>query len=438
MKQNVLIGAIIENLYRIIHEGAYSSIIPSSFHRRDFLPSERAYAMRISYGVLEQYLLLEHYLNELAKKRVNKKLKLLLLSAIYEMEFMQENADHISVNAYVNYTKEVFPYAKNFVNAILREHLRRGRGRFQPLSFEDWAKYYSHPMDLAEHFRRSYGEEKALELMRQNQNRAKLNLRVNLTKTSPEELLMRLHQEGVRAMLNPYSSRCLTVEAMHEASIRDLKAYQEGLFYVQDLSSILLVDALHIRGDEKVLDLCSAPGGKALAIAEEMQRSLGTGEITSCDIFDAKLNMIRENADRLGIERLNILKNDASKVNPAFVSAFDLVLADLPCSGLGIIRKKIEIKYKKLGENLESMIKLQSEILRICAAYAKVQGRLVYSTCTMNPRENERQVELFLAEHKNFVLDRIETAKISASSYLQLFTSELSDGFFIAILRKTA
>ncbi|MDO4772625.1 MAG: 16S rRNA (cytosine(967)-C(5))-methyltransferase RsmB [Bacillota bacterium] len=437
MKQNEVIVCVLELLYRVVHEDAYSSIISSTLHRQPFSPKEKAYGMRVAFGVLEHLILLRHYLDELAKKKVNKKLKLLLLMALYEIEFMDGNADHISVNAYVNVTKTIYPYAKNFVNAILREHIRRGTGRFRAETFEEQAILLSHPIELANLFRDAYGEEKALELMRANQSKAALHLRVNLTKCTAQDLIRNLNEAGVEAELSPLSDRSVVVRSLQENAIQDLDAYKQGFFYIQDVASVLLADALHIEGDEKVLDLCSAPGGKALAIAEDIKRKRGRGRVVACDIYENKLQLIRDNANRLGLD-IEILWNDATVLNPAFSDAFDLVLADVPCSGFGIIRKKIEIKYKKLEHNPETMIKLQDEILRTASRYVKPGGRLVYSTCTMNPEENDLRVESFLKEDRRFLFDYIDTKEYASESGLQLFTSEETDGFYIAILKRIA
>lgn len=437
MKQNEVIACVLELLYRVVHEDAYSSIISGTLHQKDFSPKEKAYGMRIAFGVLEHLILLKHYLNELAKKKVNKKLKLLLLMALYEIEFMDGNASHISVNAYVNFTKTIYPYAKNFVNAILREHIRRGVGRFQAETFEEQAILFSHPLELAKLFRDAYGEERALELMRANQNKAALNLRVNLTKCTAEDLIRNLNEAGIEAELSRLSDRCVVVRSLQEHAIQDLEAYKQGFFYIQDVASVLLADALRIEGDERVLDICSAPGGKALAIAEDIKKKRGKGHVVACDIYENKLQLIRENAKRLGLD-IEILWNDATALNPDFLDAFDLVLADVPCSGFGIIRKKIEIKYKKLEHNPETMIKLQDEILRTASRYVRPGGRLVYSTCTMNPEENELRVETFLKENSSFMFEHIETKEYASKSGLQLFTSEETDGFYIAILKRIA
>ncbi len=437
MSQTKLIDAVIDNLYRVIYEDAYSSVITLNIKSQGFTKAEENYALRLSYGVLENYILLNYYLDELAKKRIKKKIRLLILLALYEIEFMDNNQNHITVNSYVNYAKKTYPFAKNFVHAILRSHLRAGVARFKASSFDDYAIYYSFSPEIAGLLKKSYGEEKAIDIMRHSQLKADLNLRVNLTKCTAEELILSLQEDGVSAKKSDLSDRCVIIESLHANNITSLQSYQDGCFYIQDIASILLADALHINGDEKILDLCSAPGGKALALAEDIKRLGGLGEITACDIFDRKLNKIKENADRLAVN-MNILKNDASLLNKDFIDGFDVVLADVPCSGFGIIRKKIEIKYRKLGQNLENMLKLQEEILRKASQYVKKDGRLVYSTCTMNPAENEKQVKKFLKENKAFILDSFETVLLQSASYLQLYTSDKTDGFFIAILKRIA
>ncbi len=437
MKQNKVIDTVIDILYRIVYEAAYSSIIPIKIKDLGFSKAEENYALRLSYGVLENLLLLNYYLDELAKKRIKKKVRLLILLALYEIEFMDNNADHISVNSYVNYAKKTYPYAKNFVNAILRSHLRLGVNRFKPESFEEYALYYSHPLELANLLKNAYGKDKAIAIMRANQRKAKLNLRTNLSKLSSQDLILKLKDEGVEASLSDESNRCVIADSLNSNSINKLKAYKEGLFYVQGIASIMLVDALKIKGDEQILDLCSAPGGKALALAEDVKRQNGNGKIIACDIFDKKLDIIKENADRLELN-IEIIKNDASIINEAFINKFDIVLADVPCSGFGIIRKKTEIKYRKLGQNIENMVKLQGEILQLASKYVKIGGKLVYSTCTMNPNENQKQVDNFLEKNNSYIVDSFETLKHQSASYIQLLTTDKTDGFFIAILKRIA
>ncbi len=434
---NSLIDNVVNILYRIIYEDAYSSIIPINISKnKELNNSQKSYAIRLSYGVIENLILLNHYIDDLANKRIKKKVRIILLLALYEIEFMQDNADHISVNKYVNYAKTNYPYAKNFVNAVLREHLRKGKKRFIPKTFEEKALFYSHPLEIAEIFKNAYGEEEAIKIMQANQSMPNLNLRVNFSKTSPNKLIEALKNEGVEAKTSDKSDRCVIIENLNGMLIKDLKTYRTGDFYVQDIASILLVDALNIQGDEKVLDLCSAPGGKALAIAEDIKRKNGSGTVLACDIFEKKIKKIQENAKRLSLD-INCQKNDASLLNTEFIDGFDIVLADVPCSGLGIIRKKPEIKYRKQGQNLKNMIELQGKILDAASEYVKTNGRLIYSTCTINPEENQKQVLNFISKKKNFVLEAINIKKIKSNSYIQLLSSNgYSDGFFISILRK--
>ncbi len=427
---------------RVMYEGAYSSVISYSLERDKTLnKAQKSYVSALSFGVIENWILLNHYIDLLAKKRIKKNIRTLLLCALYEIEFMEENLEHLSVNAYVSYVKKNTPYASGFVNAILRSHLRSRPVLDTPRSLKDFALLYSHPLELARLWADAYGLESAIKIMAENQKKPPISLRVNSKYFNRSDLKFALESEGVRSIESPYSKSALIVESLGKNSIDSLDAFKKGMFYIQDISSIVLIDALNLRGDERVLDLCSSPGGKGLGVAER----LSSGRVMLCDVSQSKVGLINDNAKRLRLGREfgsdvieNIVINDASLYNDEFESGFDVVLADVPCSGLGLIRKKPEIKYTKKIKKLKSMLELQEAILRQASRYVKPGGVLVYSTCTMNPQENDERIDCFLEKNSSYTNEEFSLGEIHGNPNMSFLTSNgYSDGFYISMLRRT-
>lgn len=432
--------------HRVLFEGAYSSVIPYTLIETELSSKQKNYVSAVSLGVIENYLYLDFLLSRLVSRSMKKKIKVLLLLALYEIEFMEGNAAHITVNRYVEFAKAHFPHVSGFINAVLRNHLRQEGPEFDMTKLEDAALFYSHPLELAKLWEKAYGREEALAIMKANSQKPKVCLRVNTKLIKREELISLLEEEGLTCMPSEHTERAVIVEHFGENSIEELEAYYKGLFYVQDLSSIEFLESLELQGIERALDLCAAPGGKSLFMAEYSLPS-----ILSCDINPNKLGLIERNARRLkfspyvraaspgeamellekkqGATQLVSLLNDAAVYRKEFEEGFDLVLCDVPCSGLGVIRKKPEIKYRKEMKSLGPMLELQARILENAAHYVRGSGLLIYATCTTNPAENEERVREFLACRggSSFVLEK-ERGTHSSNSY--------SDGFYYAVLRK--
>lgn len=432
--------------YRVLFEGAYSSVIPYALIETELSSKQKNYVSAISLGVIENYLYLDFLLSRLVSRSMKKKIKVLLLLALYEIEYMKENAAHITVNRYVEFAKAHFPHVSGFINAVLRNHLRQDGPELDMTKLEDAALLYSHPLEIAQLWEKAYGREETIAIMKANSQKPKVCLRVNTKLMGREELIRLLEEEGLECHPSEHTERAIIVENFGETSIEELEAYYRGLFYVQDLSSIEFLDSLDFKGVERALDLCAAPGGKSLYMAEE-----GLPFILSCDINLNKLGLIEKNARRLKFrpyvraaspaEAMDLLKkereeallvsllNDAAVYREEFEEGFDLVLCDVPCSGLGVIRKKPEIKYRKEMKSLGPMLELQARILENAAHYVRGSGLLIYATCTTNPAENEERVREFLACRggSSFVLEK-ERGTHSSNSY--------SDGFYYAVLRK--
>jgi len=225
------------------------------------------------------------------------------------------------------------------------------------------------------------------------------------------------------------------------ADMRKLEAFDEGKFHVQDESSVTAVEVLSPQSGEKILDICAAPGGKSFLMAEKMNNK---GQIYCCDIYENKLELLQEGAERLGITILTTKQQDGSVFEKDYEQAFDRVLVDAPCSGLGLMRKKPDIRLKKNGNDIDNILLLQKEILKQSSKYVKKDGILVYSTCTLCKKENEKNVEWFLQQHKNFKLEDISPllpskmeAETAKKGYITLYPHiHHTDGFFIARFRR--
>lgn len=420
---------------RILYEGAYSSVISYTLAGEGgFTYAQKAYVAALAFGVVENYTLLDHYLDLLAKKRINKRLKTLILCAMYELEFMEDNANHISVNAYVNFAKTKFSHAAGFVNAVLRSFLRSEYRLKTPKNFKEYTLMYSHPLEIAKVWKKAYGEETAIKIMKSNQERAPIFLRLNEAHYGKDDLLRELSLDGVVAEQSPHSDLAFRVDSLFGKDLAALSAYKKGMFYVQDISSIVFLDNIPISGGESVLDLCGAPGGKGLAIAAKLK----SGSVSICDISEKKLEIVQSNYKRLKPPSdVVIMQNDASIYRRDFKEGFDIVLADVPCSALGLIRKKPEIKYGKSVKNLKNMLELQQRILEQAAKYVKRGGILAYSTCTMNPEENSDRVGSFKAKHPEFLQVDIDFTGECEENGVQLLSSNgYSDGFFFSLMKK--
>ncbi len=428
-----------EILNKIERDKSYSNLTLDSFlYSANLSAADNALVSALVYGVLERSISLDYCLSRHLKQPL-KKLKPQVLIALrlgtYQLLFM----DKIPVSAAVNESvtlvkKNGCAFASGLVNAVLRAVSKEG---FVLPDDTDKIKYfsvnYSFPENLVNLWIDSYGEENAVGIMSSCAGRPPLTIRVNTLRISQEELITRLENEGVRATKSTVEN-AINLEKC--GSIEKLSAFEEGLFHAQDAASQLCAKALEAKPGDSVLDICSAPGGKAFTCAQYMENQ---GRILACDIHSHRLALIKESANRLGVNIIDVLRNDASVFNPD-LPQFDRVLCDVPCSGLGIVRRKPEIRHKSL-EEIVSLPELQFTILSNAARYLKNGGRLVYSTCALNPAENERVCERFLNENNDFVLKDISDISDNVYSSCGMITlmphNNSTDGFFIAVFERS-
>ena len=419
-------------------EGAWSNgIIKEYIHRDGLDRREAALATRLSYGVLQNRLLLDFYLEQLLTgklKDLHPVVRDILHLGLYQLYLMDKIPESAAVNESVSLCKKYCVKQKNapaLVNGVLRNAVRRKETLQQPRSYQE---IYSHPQKLIDLLCDYVGKPRLAPMLKANNDIPPMVVQVNTLRCDRETLIGRLEAEGVAAQPHPWLDSCLVLSAT--GSLEQLKSFREGLFYVQDAAAKLSVLCAEIPRNARVLDCCAAPGGKSFAAAMAMA---GTGEITACDIHPHKVPLIQKGAERLGISNLRACCHDASVCNPEWVNAMDAVIADVPCSGYGIIRKKPDIRYKDPDTMLE-LPQLQEKILNNQANYVKPGGVLLYSTCTLLQRENEDVVASFLNTHPAFSLEPLPLPAPfpkNESGMLALVPGEYdTDGFFISRLRR--
>ena len=398
----------------------------SNIDERDF-----AFIKEITTGVVRNKTYLDYVIRQNSRVRFNRIHKIILIileMAIYQMYFLDKVPDYSIVDESVNLAKIYGNKGSiSFTNGILRSIAKKKPAQVTlKNSIDNLSTYYSHPRFYTEYFYENYGEEFTKKLLKANNEKAPFTIRVNSFKTNRDDLIKNLSQIGFEIEETTYDK---ALNVLNPNGIIDTEYFENGHFYVQDLGSILVSSFLNPRKDSKVLDLCAAPGGKTTHLSELMDN---TGEIVACDKSKGKINLIKENAQRLGCKNISPMINDARVLNDEFVNKFDYVLVDAPCSGTGLYRKKPDIKWNKGIDDLKELGKIQLEILNNAKEYVKYQGLLLYSTCSLSKTENEDVIQNFLKENKVFKIKKLRDKEV-----LKLFPSvDGSDGFSICLLEK--
>lgn len=419
-------------------EGAWPNGVLKEYIRRDRLDTrDGALATRMCYGVLQNRQKLDFYLKQLLVgklKDLHPALRDILHMGLYQILEMDRIPESAAVNECVNLAKKYCknPRAGALVNGVLRSAIRRAGELERPSSFSD---LYSHPEPLIKLLKQNLPKG-TLEGMLAADNAAPWTVvQVNTLRADSGAVREQLTFEHVTAQPHPWMPDCLVLSGT--GNLERLPSFRQGLYYVQDPAAKLSVLCAGLPEEGcRVLDCCAAPGGKSFAAAIAMK---GRGEIVACDIHEHKAGLIESGAARLGIERLSARVQDACHPADAWKEDFDAVIADVPCSGLGIIRKKPDIRYKDLSQT-EALPQLQLAILENQSAYLKPGGILLYSTCTVLKRENEDVVLLFLEKHPEFHLEPLPLPGVfpkNETGMLTLIPGQYdTDGFFIARLRK--
>ena len=420
-------------------QGAWSNGVLKEYLLRDGLDRREAgLATRLCYGVLQNRNLLEHYLKQLLTGKPGKLHPLVrdvLHLGLYQLYFMDKIPDSAAVNESVDLAKKYCPkYAPGLVNAVLRAAIRTKGQLQEPTSPED---RYSHPKALIELLRAYVGQEALEPMLRANNDAPDTVVQVNTLRADTVSVTASLQNQGVTVVPHKWLADCLVLSGT--GNLEQLEAFQKGHIYVQDAAARLSVLCAQLpRKDISVLDCCAAPGGKSFAAAIAMG---GKGCIQSCDIHSHKTELIRKGAQRLGFENIAVSVQDASVFNPEWEEKMDAVIADVPCSGYGIIRKKPDIRYKD-PDTMKELPGLQLQILCNQSRYVKPGGVLLYSTCTLVRRENQGVVEKFLKTHPDFTLEPLtlpdEFPENTTGMLILVPGQHDTDGFFISRLRRRA
>lgn len=421
-------------LLKIEKDKAYSNIALDSAVKGCSLDStDCAFISRLVYGVTERKITLDYVISQFLNqplKKLKPEVLIILRIGTYEILFMDKIPVSASVNESVLLTKNnKCQFASGLVNAVLRKVSVEKENIFNTLSGDErLSVLYSAPIDLVRFLKHHYNEKNAEEILKSALNKKEITIRVNTLKTTENELIEILKKENISTEITSLKN-ALIINT--KGAVYELDAYKKGLFYVEDISSQICVKELGLKENYKLIDVCSAPGGKSFTASQYMNN---TGEIYSCDIHAHRVELIKTGAERLGIKNIIPAVNDATVYNEKFLNA-DCVLCDVPCSGLGIIGKKPEIKYKLL-DDIKELIPIQKEILSIASKYVKSGGTLIYSTCSINPNENRKVCDWFLKENEDFYSVKVspETERcIDEGDYLTLLPHiNNCDGFFIA------
>lgn len=423
---------ILDILLAVTRDGEYSHLaLSGTLNKYQYLEKqERAFITKVTEGTLEQMIKIDYIINSFSNIRVSKMkpvIRCILRSTVYQICFLDGVPDSAACNEAVNLAgKRGFRNLKGFVNGVLRNIARKKEQivypdeRKQPQ--EAVSVQYSLPLWLVEQWETEYGMDKTKAMAKALLEEKPTAVRINLNQITKEELIKLLKSEGVDVTESKELPYALFLSGYDY--LNKLSGFQEGCFYVQDISSMKVAETAEPKEGDVVLDVCGAPGGKSIHIAQMLR---GTGQVITRDLTSSKVAKIEENIARCRVENMRAECADARVPDESLREKADIVIADLPCSGLGVIGRKKDIKYKMTPEKEQELVALQREILSVVPAYVKSGGTLVYSTCTIHKAENEENVQWLLENHRELHLESMQ----------QIFPDETgNDGFFIAKLRK--
>ena len=385
---------------------------------------ERAFLTRVTEGTIERMMELDYIINQYSKVKVKKMkpvIRNLLRLAVYQIKYMDNVPDSAACNEAVKLAgKKGFGNLKGFINGVLR-NIARNLDQIEYPKKDQTIPYlsviYSMPEWIVEMWVSDYGREKTEEILQNFYLERPTTIRVNENQISKAELKDKLEKEGVKVEEHPFLQSALLISEYDYLGALD--SFLEGDFQVQDAASIQVAESAGIKEGDYIIDVCAAPGGKALHAAQMLH---GTGFVEARDLTEYKVSLIRENIWRMGFTKIEAVQQDATVFDKASEAKADVVIADLPCSGLGVLAKKTDLKYKMTPETQKEVAALQRQILGTVPRYVKPGGTLIYSTCTICRSENEENTKWFVENHPQFELHWEK----------QIFPGRETDGFFIA------
>ena len=428
---------ILEILLEVTEKGQYSHlVIRSVLDKYQYLDKrERAFLTRVAEGTIQRQIELDYILDQFSKVKVRKMkpvIRAILRMGVYQLKYMDSVPASAACNEAVKLAKKKgVGQLSGFVNGVLRGVSRSLDQFTYPEESVDavkaWSVRYSMPDWIVAQWIGDYGKERTKEILAASLLEAPITVRTNLERITPEALAERFKEEGVTAVpldteKYPGLSYAFTISGFDH--LNGLSSFKEGMFYVQDISSMMVAEYAAPKEGDYCIDVCAAPGGKSIHLAEKLR---GTGHVEARDVSEQKVALIDENIKRCQLTNITAKCQDATVLDEASAGTADVLIADLPCSGLGVLRRKTDIKYRMNPEGEESLVALQRQMLSVVCGYVKPGGTLIYSTCTIHAAENEENARWFEQTHPEFTLDVMQ----------QMFPEEqLGDGFFIAKFKR--
>lgn len=418
--RNLVVAALKETM-----DGGYSNLILKKHLTDNQLSfSDSKFASALFYGVLERKITLDYIIEKQSGRKL-RDISDIALNAIriglYQMLYMDKVPDSAAINESVKIVKKSKKsFLSGFTNAVLR-NCQRNINDLLPKgeTNEDLSIIYSCPLWIINSFIKDYGKQTTIKFLKDSLTPSKVVVKVNTCKIEIDDLINQFTAQNIECEKCEIDNYLIL---KNSGNLAENELYNKGFFHVQDLASAKAVEDLGAVANDTVLDICAAPGGKSFSIAQAMENK---GLIYSCDIHSHRVELIKKGAERLGLKIIKPIVNDATRFNDSFPK-FDKILCDVPCSGLGVIGRKPDIKYNT-ENNLEELEQIQFDILNTAKSYLKDTGRIVYSTCTLRKKENEDIINRFISQNKDFKTISINT----------LFPHKNgTDGFFVAVLER--
>ena len=422
---------ILDTLLQITRDGEYSHIaLRGVLDKYQYLEKKkRSFITRVVEGTLERMIEIDYIINQFSKTPVQKMkpvIRTIVRSALYQLKYMDQVPNSAVCNEAVKLTiKRGFATLRAFVNGVLRNIERNLEQIVYPQEsnvLQYLSVRYSMPEWILKQWLAVYSREVVEEMLREFLRDRPLSIRVNTNKIEVKQLEQRLQSQGIEVTRDSEIPYALTLAKFD--SLQRIPEFKEGLFYVQDVSSMQVARKANPQAGDYVIDVCAAPGGKALHIAEELK---GTGHVKARDLTDYKVAFIQENIEKFKLGNIEAIRQDATIFDEASKEKADIVIADLPCSGLGVLRKKSDLKYKMNEEMQRELVILQRKILTNVSEYVKRGGKLIYSTCTIHKQENEENTHWFIEQYPEYELKSEEQRLPGKAS---------GDGFYIAVFER--
>ena len=424
---------------RVLIEGAYSNLVLSNeLNESDLNEKDRALVTELVYGTIRRKktldMIISNYIKDISL--MDERVLNILRMAIYQMHFLDKVPEFAACNEAVELAKQISVQDSKLVNGILRSYTKNPDDMDVKDKIDRLVYQYSYEPWFIRMIYKQYGEENGRKILSGLNATPKVTVRVNASKGEYDEIFERLEEMGYDVEDGYACPEAIIIKG--GSSIENNDLFREGLITVQDESAMLVSPLLDLNSGDIALDLCAAPGGKTTHMAELLENE---GKVYSFDLHENKLSLINENLERLGLNNVEVEAMDATKLNSKYVACADKVLIDVPCSGLGIIRKKPEIKWNKSRKSLKDLVPTQRAIMENAWAYLKNGGTMIYSTCTLNVEENQDNVEWFLNKYKDAKVEKIFLGNMDNFIYnndgsLTILPNEYMDGFYIAKISK--